>query len=163
VEETMKKLKIYLDTSIINFLFADDAKDYKMVTEEFFNRYLDKYEVFISEIVYLEINRTRDQSRKRQLLDAIEKFQLEVYDSLNEEIESLANTYIINNIIPQNKTEDALHVAFCVFYDFDVLLSWNFKHLANIRKQAQINSLNKTLGYFKELNLLNPMEVFFDD
>ncbi|OHD54985.1 MAG: hypothetical protein A2Y33_03185 [Spirochaetes bacterium GWF1_51_8] len=159
----MKKLKIYLDTSIINFLFAEDAKDYKTVTEEFFNRYLDKYDVFISEIVYVEINRTQDESRKRQLLDTIERFGLEVYDSLTEEIESLADAYIVNSIIPHNKIEDALHVAFCVFYDFDILLSWNFKHLANIKKQAQINSLNKTLGYFKDLNLHNPMEVFFDD
>ena len=55
----MRKLKIYLDTSVINFLLADDALEYKTVTEEFFNNYLDKYEVFISEIVYVEINRCR--------------------------------------------------------------------------------------------------------
>ncbi|HLE87789.1 MAG TPA: hypothetical protein VI727_09015 [Candidatus Brocadiaceae bacterium] len=40
----MRKLKIYLDTSVINFLLADDALEYKTVIEEFFNNYLDKYE-----------------------------------------------------------------------------------------------------------------------
>ncbi|MBT3294674.1 MAG: hypothetical protein HN919_18310 [Verrucomicrobia bacterium] len=35
----MKKLRIYLDTSVINFLFADDAPDFKRVTVEFFDRY----------------------------------------------------------------------------------------------------------------------------
>lgn len=28
----MKKLRIYLDTSVINFLFADDAPDFKSVS-----------------------------------------------------------------------------------------------------------------------------------
>jgi hypothetical protein len=34
----MKKLRIYLDTSIVNFLFADDAPDFRRVTEDFFAR-----------------------------------------------------------------------------------------------------------------------------
>ena len=39
-----KKLKIYLDTSIINFLFADDAPEKKEVTIDFFENYLDVYD-----------------------------------------------------------------------------------------------------------------------
>jgi len=31
----MRKLKVYLDTTIINFLFADDAPEKKEVTEDF--------------------------------------------------------------------------------------------------------------------------------
>ena len=36
-----KKLKVYLDTSVINFLFADDAPEKKEVTIDFFENYLD--------------------------------------------------------------------------------------------------------------------------
>ncbi|MCX7002688.1 MAG: hypothetical protein NTV22_05365 [bacterium] len=32
----MKKLRIYLDTSVINFLFADDAPEKRDITREFF-------------------------------------------------------------------------------------------------------------------------------
>ena len=32
----MKKLKVYLDTSIINFLKVDDSPDYRRDTETFF-------------------------------------------------------------------------------------------------------------------------------
>jgi len=35
----MKRLRIYLDTSVINFLFADDAPDFRRVTVAFFERY----------------------------------------------------------------------------------------------------------------------------
>lgn len=158
----MRKLKIYLDTSIINFLFADDAPEYMRITREFFDYFLDDYEVFISEIVYAEINRTRESERKRLLFSSIEKFQLEVYDIINNEIEELAMKYVEANIISDKKYNDALHIAFATYYEFDILLSWNFKHLANIKKQMAVNSVNEREGYSKKLHLLNPMEVLYE-
>jgi predicted nucleic acid-binding protein len=158
----MKKLKIYLDTSIINFLFADDAADYQAVTIDFFQNYLYEYEVYISEIVYLEINKTGNSEKKKRLLDAVKRYELVVYDRVNDDIENLAEIYIKSGVIPPGKFEDALHIAFCTYYDFDVLLSWNFKHLANIKKQMEINFINKTQGYVKDLHLFNPMEVVYE-
>lgn len=35
----MRKLKVYLDTSIISFLYADDAPDFQVVTQAFFKNY----------------------------------------------------------------------------------------------------------------------------
>ena len=51
----MKKLQIYLDTSIISHLNADDAPDMRDITIEFFNNYVKtgKYDVFISPIIDL--------------------------------------------------------------------------------------------------------------
>ena len=51
----MNKLRIYLDTSVVNFLFADDAPDFKRVTVDFFAKHASKYELFASQIVILEI------------------------------------------------------------------------------------------------------------
>ena len=52
----MKKLKIYLDTSIISFLYADDAPEKQSITVEFFKKYLSVYkELFLLnplEVVY---------------------------------------------------------------------------------------------------------------
>ena len=118
--------------------------------------------MYISEIVHLEINKTDNQQKKKSLLDVIKQYKLKVYDSVNEEIENLANIYVTSGVIPQNKYEDALHIAFCTYYEFDILLSWNFRHLANIRKQLAINSINRNNGYCKDLNLFNPMEVIYE-
>ena len=79
----MKKLKIYLDTSVINFLFADDSEEYKNITIDFFNNYLNEYEVYISEIVFLEINKTKDIDKKNKLLNAIKKYHIEIFDVIN--------------------------------------------------------------------------------
>jgi predicted nucleic acid-binding protein len=159
----MKRIKIYLDTSIINFLFADDVPEYKSVTEDFFQNYYDIYDVFISETVLIEIGRTKNETKRKMLLDAVKQYRLKVFAPLNDEIENIADAYVTAGVIPKNKFDDALHIAFCVYYDFDILLSWNFKHLANFKKQVHINAINKTLGYFKDLNLFNPMEVMYED
>ena len=83
-------------------------------------------------------------------------------ECINVEIEYLAKKYVESGIIPENKLEDALHIAFATHYEFDILLSWNFKHLANIKKQIEVNAVNETEGHTKTLNLLNPMEMLYE-
>ena len=72
-------------------------------------------------------------------------------------------TYIQSGIIPKNKTEDALHIAISTVYKMDVLLSWNFKHLANISKQIRINAIIEREGYLNKLNLLTPLGVDYEE
>jgi len=53
----MKRLKIYIETSVWNFLFADDAPEKKDVTEKFFSILVEsKYELYASEVVLAEID-----------------------------------------------------------------------------------------------------------
>lgn len=159
----MKKLKIYLDTSVINFIFADDAPDFKEITITFFENYFDDFEVFISEIVLIEIQKTKNEVKKNQLLGVVKKYPFKILEiGNNEDIKVLSDLYIKEKIIPINKIEDALHIAIAVFYEMDILLSWNFKHLANIKKQIAVNSVNENQGYLKKLNLLSPLEVLYE-
>jgi len=160
----MKKLRIYLDTSVINFLFADDAPEFKRITADFFSNYINKYEVFVSEVVIFEINKTQDENKKKKLLAVIETYPVSILETReNDKINKLAEMYLVEKIIPKEKREDALHLAISTIYEFDILLSWNFKHLANIKKQILINALNEREGYLKKLNLLSPLEVEFED
>ena len=70
----MKKPKIYLDTSVINFLFADDTPDFKKVTIDFIENYFSEYEVYISDVVLLEINKTNDENKRQKLLQVIDDY-----------------------------------------------------------------------------------------
>jgi len=45
----------------------------------------------------------------------------------------------------------------------DILLSWNFKHLANIKKQMGVKLVNERNGYLYPLLLTTPMEVLYED
>lgn len=158
----IKKIKIYLDTSVINYLFAEDTPEKQEITIDFFQNYLKDYDVFISNIVIDEINKTKDENKRNLLLNTISGYGIEIYDDIIQEIIELANLYVNKELIPENKFEDALHIAYATVYEFDILLSWNFKHLANIKIQDSINSLNFENGYRKMLIMTNPMEVIYE-
>lgn len=160
----MRKLKIYLDTSVINFLFADDVPEFKKITEDFFMNYVKKgkYLVYISDVVIAEIAKTKDKEKKKLLLKTIEEYSLRIL-TLDETSDKLARVYIVEKIIPQKKTEDAQHIAIATCNQMDILLSWNFKHLSNIQKQIDVKIVNEKEGYFYPLILTNPMEVIYEN
>jgi len=160
----MKKLKIYLDTSVINFLFANDVPELKKITKEFFDKYVKNniYIVYISDIVIKEIEKTKNENQKLKLLKVISKYKLKIL-ILNEEANELAQWYIKEKIIPEKKTEDAQHIAIATCNNLDIVLSWNFKHIANIKKQLEIKIINEKQGYYYPLILTNPMEVIYEE
>jgi hypothetical protein len=160
----MKLQKVYLDTSVINFLYADDAPDFKKVTEDFFENYVRPkiYEVFVSDIVVKEILKTQDVTKREKLLSVIKDYNLELLE-LEKESERLANVYITEKVIPKNKLEDAQHVGISTVQQMGVLLSWNFKHLANINKKLKIKFINEREGYFYPLDLLTPLELMYEN
>ena len=162
----MRKLKLYLDTSIISFVYADDSPEKRDITREFLKDYIDQYDVYITRFVIAEIENTTEVALKEKLLKIINDYSinlLEIQSNEQGQIYELANEYIKRKIIPINKFDDAIHIAICTTKEFDILLSWNFRHIANIKKQILINNVNKEQGYLKELYFLNPMEVITDD
>ena len=162
----MERPRIYLDTSIVSFLYAEDEPEKRGITIEFFENYLMKYEVAISRVVILEITRTTDTVRRNQLLEAVHKYSLpeiRLTPAEDEEVSALADEYLRRGVIPPSKPEDALHLAIATVLEYDILLSWNFRHLANVRKQAQVDEVNSQTGYHHTLSLLNPMQVIYEE
>ena len=68
------RIKIYLDTSALNFLFADDAPEKKEITLDFFENFIKTgiYQAFISDFVIQEINQTSDLEKRGRLLRVID-------------------------------------------------------------------------------------------
>jgi len=163
----MRRRCVYLDTSVINFLFAEDAPESRKVTEEFFEDYVRPgiYDVCVSPIVVDEIRRTPDERKRSDLLEVIGRYRLRMLNIGNEfeEIQSLARVYVENGIIPARKLEDALHIAVATVNGIDVLLSWNYRHLANLAKETRIQAANLEAGYAKTLRMLTPLEMMHED
>jgi hypothetical protein len=67
---------------------------------------------------------------------------------LPDEAGILADGYISRGIFHRKYIADALHVALASFYKIDYLVTWNFGHLANVRRQARIRLFNTTAGFF---------------
>jgi len=160
----MRQLKIYLDTSVINFLFHEDVPELRKITETFFENHVRRgeYDVYVSDVVVREIEKTPGRAKRDQLLGVIRNSRLTVL-ALTDEAERLAAAYIEGGAIPPSKIEDAQHVAIATCSQLDLLLSWNFKHLANIRRQIAVRAINEREGYLHPLRLTTPMEVAYEN
>ena len=119
-----KRLKIYLDTSVPNFLFADDAPEKMEITRDLFEIFLKLsiYRTFISPVVIAEIEETKDVRRKEMLLKVFTDYPIDILDySESEEIEiqELANKYLEEKIIPEKKMADAYHITPLELVDYE--------------------------------------------
>jgi hypothetical protein len=82
--------------------------------------------------------------------------------SLDAEAEALAADYIRDGAVGMNQRADALHIAIATAARVDVLVSWNFKHIVNLRRIHAFNAVNLKQGY-PVLEIRNPREVIGDE
>ncbi len=158
----MRKLKLYLETSAWNFYFADDAPEKGDVTITFFkNLPKGEYEIYASDIVFLEINRA-EKKIKEKLEELIKKNHPYMLES-SLESRQLAEIYLKRGIIPAHKVEDALHVAIATVAEMDALVTWNYRHLANLKKAEYFHGVNLEQGFLKRLEIITPLEVTSDE
>lgn len=150
--------KIYLDTSVISGLFAEDAPWQKESSEELFAEIAyGKYQGVVSAVVTGEIKDTKDASKQQQLLKVLDQYNLEILP-LSEETDILAEAYCRAGIIPLKHRTDALHIAIAVVNGIELLLSWDFTHIVKYEIEEAINQINQKLGY-PSIRLRSPQEV----
>lgn len=149
-----RRLKIYLDSSVPS-AYLDNEKPERQAQTIAFWQTLTTYDVYISQTLIEEIQRTPDVNLRNQLLELINPFEKL---TLMEEIEQLANEYIARGIFPVRKRVDALHTAIATVNSLDVLVSWNFEHLVKRNTRIMVNNTNLLMGY-KPLEILSPPEL----
>jgi hypothetical protein len=106
--------KIYLETTIFNFYFAEKGRQYfgKTVeycqdTKRFFNAIkTGKFEPFTSEYVIEEIKLEKNEEHRQEMLKLIDDWDIIILPE-REEIKRLANQYIEAGAIPKNMLDDA--------------------------------------------------------
>lgn len=157
----MKKLKLYLETSVWNFIFADESPEHQKSTRWFLEQVGEnRFTAYISRLVLDEINRC-PQPKQNDLLDLVRKHSPFLIEP-SEEISSLANEYIKRGIIPARYAPDAFHIAYTVAADLDILVSWNFAHLVRTKTRREVTAANLLLGY-KPVEICSPEEVIIYD
>ncbi len=77
---------------------------------------------------------------------------------ITAEIRELARHYVDAGVFTPIMLNNALHVATAVLIRHDVLLSWNFRHLVNRRRRAEVNEVNISVG-LPMVELLAPPEL----
>lgn len=153
----MKKLRLYLETSVWNFMFADDSPEKMEKTRRFFEEIKrGKYDVYVSELVIAEINDCNEDKRAKLIKLINEYYPFEL--TTNADVEELSEKYLAANIVPVRYGNDVIHIAFAAANDLDVVVSWNLRHIVKLKTRLEVNGINKIYGY-KEIEICTPEEV----
>ncbi|MDR1415977.1 MAG: PIN domain-containing protein [Prevotellaceae bacterium] len=136
-----RKLILYLDTSVIGGYYDDE---FLQDTQRLFQTIKDnEYGVAISDLTLKELVRA-PQNVKMLLHDLSIDFK-EVVAS--QECIALANEYLKKKVVGQTSLEDCIHIATATIHKIDILVSWNFKHIVNMRRIRGYNAINIKNGY----------------
>lgn len=97
--------------------------------------------------------------RVRELFER--SFSAEGLLKMTREIQELAAAYVIQGVVSRKFQDDARHVAACTVHGISLLVSWNFKHLVNVRREAGFNGVNLLKGY-PSIRIVNPLELIYE-
>jgi predicted nucleic acid-binding protein len=149
-----RKMRVYLDTSVISALFDESNPERKSLTGAFFKE-IENFETYISEITGAEIERIPDLELRSRMKEAVVQFSML---SLTDDVEWIAIEYIRHGAVPEGYPEDAYHIAIAVINEVDYLLSWNFKHIVR-RKTRDIVRMVNTLNNLRQIEIMTPAEL----
>jgi len=113
----------------------------------------------LSELTLRELETAPEAVRK--LVPSVPQAHIEPL-GLSPEVEELAEAYIQEGAIGVGMRVDALHIALATVARVDVLVSWNFKHIVNLRRIHAYNAVNLKKGY-PLLEIRSPWEALGDD
>lgn len=156
----MKKIKLYLDTSVLGGLFDTEDTQRVSTIERLLKSIKDElYEGFVSPLTIEEILKAPKEITE-QLTDRISDARLIILEESEESLE-LANAYVNSGSIPDKFRNDARHIAVGVCNEVNYIVSWNYKHMVNISVRRLVNSTNLKMGY-SPIEIISPEEVLGD-
>ena len=121
--------RVYIETTIPSFYYTlrtdIESLAKQSWTRKWWKEYADQFTLLSSTAVIDELRRgTSEKTQAR--IDLIKDIEMLPAPS---KINQIAQTYIDKSIMPQDLFGDAHHLALASFYNADVLLTWNCKHL----------------------------------
>ena len=154
-------MKLYLETTVPNFLFADDAPEKRRVTEVFFEWLkLSEHKVFSAEIVFEELIEA-PAGKRDKLLRAMSDLEPAILP-MTAEAAGLCQLYLDHGILPPRYYNDAIQIALCACHEMDFLVTWNMRHMANIYRQEKINQANLEFG-LAPIKIVTPEHLIYED
>ena len=150
----MRKLKLYLDTSIMSHLFALDAPEKMDETKRLWDKLIaNEYDIVISPVVAGEIKKC-SEPKQSQMLAMLQSIKFHVLTE-SDEVKTLAAAYVTGGVLKEKSHDDCLHIAYAVVSNCDAIVSWNFKHLVNFKTINKVRSVN-TIHHYKEIGIVTP-------
>jgi predicted nucleic acid-binding protein len=144
----MRKLKIYLDTSAIGYLDEQTSpKEMSDMLDLWKKIKLGQYDVLLSEVTLVEISENKNVAKVDVLTDFLKEIQYQLI-TVSEDVEDIADLVKSTGLLISDKHQnDRLHIGCAIVSGCDVLVSYNFKNLANVRIIKGVRAISLLSGY----------------
>ncbi|MSQ73514.1 MAG: DNA-binding protein [Betaproteobacteria bacterium] len=155
--------KVYIETSFISYLTAPPSRDVvalgrQEVTRHWWETQRQKYSLLISPVVLEEARQGHPEYSQARLKILT---NIPVTD-ISPMARLIASAILKEKALPQNAAVDALHIAIAGASRVQFLLTWNFRHIANVRMRSKIEAILKRFDIEPPL-LCTPDQLSGDD
>ena len=151
--------RVYIETTIPSFYYTLRTDIESLARQSWTRKWWAQYAnqcLLVSSTAVIEELRKGSTNKTQDRINLIENLEIL---TVTAEIDQIAETYVDRLIMPQGLFGDAHHVALASFYNIDVLLTWNCKHIANLNKTHHIRQINQELG-LPTPELVTPLNYF---
>ena len=150
----MRKLKVYLDTSVISHLLQEDVPEKMADTRKLWEMFkAGKYDVYLSTVTLRELQKC-SEPKKTQLIDHLNEIQFTILD-ITDDIVAMAEKIIDMGILTQRSFDNCQHIGVAVINECDCIIAWNFKHIVNVKTIRGVRAITNLEGY-KMIEIWNP-------
>ena len=139
---------LYLETTIPSYLVARRsplariAAD-QQTTQDWWDFHRHEYEMFVSEAVLDEAGDgdAALASKRLAVLAGIPRLQT------TPEADALVERLLRSDIIPPKAAADAVHLALSAAHGIEYLLTWNCRHIHNLKLERRIEAACEAFGF----------------
>ena len=151
------KPRIYIDTSVVGGCIDEEFASWSNLLFEGFRQ--GSRIAVVSDLTKRELAHAPEEVQ--QVLMSVPSDHIESV-LLTEEADDLARRYIEDGAVSRRHVVDAQHIAIATIARVDVLVSWNFQQIVNLRHVRAYNSVNLKSGY-PMLEIRSPREVIHEE
>lgn len=145
--------KIYIDTSVVGGIYDSE---FDVFTKMFFDKvFRGELKLLVSDLLETEL--VNAPNPVLDFFQSLPDLQIQRI-SLSKDAIELAEMYIEEGVVGETSRADCRHIALATLNNADVLVSWNFKHIVNLRRIRGYNSINIREG-FHTLEIRSPKEL----
>lgn len=116
---------------------------------------LPEFSSHISSLVLDELSAVRKKLLRDKLIGLVSTFNIL---PATREARDLARKYVQAGVVVETFFVDALHLAVASAHGLDYLVSWNFRHIVNVRTRSLVNAVNVNNG-LRPLEIVAPPEL----
>lgn len=149
-----KKVRVYIETSIISNLDAQDRPDWMKETIRLWRELqTGKYAAVVGAPVIAELEQCHEPKRTF-MFERLTEIEYELVTGTDES-KRLASEYISLGGLPKKSRTDATHIALATLSNCEVIVSWNFSHIVNLKAMTAVDTVN-TFERLKPIRIVSP-------